>query len=152
MFHRCISKQEARLLAEAEAGDEKKPSAGGDKKPDPKEDEKPDPLPKGYELTVGPISADEGELNVGRLSLPVDRYRECVDKNGGLKKKTGKIVVKFLVRAERVRAEGVSVDSYENVSQAAAECIATVVDRRKVGVPTVPLTAAKLTFQLKEKP
>jgi hypothetical protein len=158
MFHRCISQDEARLLAEGA-----KDSAKGDKdrsalakkaedKKSASKEEKPKALPKGYDLVVGPIAADEGELTVGRLHLPMDRYRACIDQNGGLKKPSGNIVVKFLVRAERVRAEGVIVDSFDSVSKAAAECVASVVDRRQVGVPTVPLTAAKLTFQLKEKP
>jgi hypothetical protein len=59
--------------------------------------------------------------------------------------------VKFLVRAERVRAEGATVDSFDNVSLAAAECIAGVVDRRQVGTPSVPMTGVKLTFLLREK-
>ena len=44
-----------------------------------------------------------------------------------------------------------SVASHRGVSQKAAQCIADVVDRRKVGTPTVPLTGAKLTFEFKEK-
>lgn len=158
MFHRCISEDEARLLAEngkdSEKG-KKDRSSLAKKAEDPKTDSKEDKsktLPKGYELVVGPIAADEGELTVGRLHLPMDRYRACIDKNGGLTKPSGNIVVKFLVRAEKVRAEGVIVESFESVSKAAADCVAGVVDRRQVGVPTVPLTGAKLTFQLKEKP
>jgi hypothetical protein len=155
MFHRCITEGEARELAQdskdkSSHDGAKKPSPG---KPAPGKDEPKgsQPLPKDYQLSVGPIEAEEGEITIGRLDLPVDKYRECVDRNGGLTGKSGKVVVKFLVRAERVRAEGVSVDGYEKISEAAAECIASVVDRRKVGVPSVPLTAARLTISLQEK-
>jgi hypothetical protein len=150
MFHRCIGEQEARRLAK----DEKKPKnddAKNEKKPKGGEPADKKALPEDYEITVGPIAAEEGEITVGRLHIPIDRYRQCIIENGGLESKSAKVVVKFLVRAERVRAEGVSVESYEKVSSAAAECIATVVDRRQVGVPSVPLTAARLTFQIKEK-
>ncbi len=144
MIHRCISEQEARSLAEGTNPGNPEPAR-------PEESPPKSPLPKGYELTVGPISADQGEITVGRLDLPLDRYRQCIDENGGLRKPSGQVVVKFLVRAERVRAEGASVESFESVSEKAAECIAAVVDRRKVGTPSVPMTGAKLTFSLKEK-
>lgn len=152
MFHRCISEQEARRLAKAgkKAATKKQNEEDGDRGKGEPTDKKA--LPKDFDLTVGPISAEEGEITVGRLDIPMDRYRKCIDDSGGLTGKSAKVVVKFLVRAERVRAEGVSVASYENVSSAAAECIAAVVDRRQVGVPSVPLTAAHLTFQMNEKP
>lgn len=148
MIHRCITEDEARSLAEpAEIAKKREPAP---------EEEKGASAPKttpakGYELTLGPISADQGEITVGRLVLPLDRYRKCIDDNGGLLKPSGEVVVKFLVRAERIRAEGATVDSFNNVSLAAAECIAAVVDRRQVGAPSVPLTGAKLTFSLREK-
>lgn len=144
MIHRCISEDEARSLAE-----------GTTPAPDtPEEPHKSPPkaaLPKSYDLTVGPISAEQGEITVGRLDVPLERYRQCIDENGGLRKQNGQVVVKFLVRAERVRAEGASVESFDNVSERAAECIAAVVDRRKVGTPSVPMTGAKLTFSLNAK-
>ena len=148
MLHRCISAAEARTLAEASDVGKAKPAE--DPKPAPSK-QKPKSLPKGYDLEVGPISADEGSITVGRLHVPAERYRECIDKNGGLTKPAGKVIVKFLVRAERLRAEGASVASFDNVSSQAAECIAAVVDRRKVGAPSVPMTGAKLTFSLREK-
>lgn len=148
MIHRCITEQEARTLAEAQEIVKKREAA-------PEEDKSASPpktaQAKAFELTLGPITADQGEITVGRLDLPLDRYRKCIDDNGGLQKPSGEVVVKFLVRAERVRAEGATVDSFNNVSLAAAECIAAVVDRRQVGTPSVPMTGAKLTFSLREK-
>lgn len=148
MIHRCITEDEARTLAESaeiptnrEKGPEEDTSRAAPKSP----------TSKGYDLTIGAISADQGEITVGRLHLPLDRYRKCIDENGGLRKPTGEIVVKFLVRSERERAEGATVDKFENVSLAAAECVAAVVDRRQTGTPTVPMTGAKLTFSLREK-
>jgi hypothetical protein len=148
MIHRCITEEEARSLAESAEIPVSRDKA-------PEEDKSgsapKSPGPKSYELTVGPISADQGEIAVGRLDLPLDRYRKCIDDNGGLRKPSGEVVVKFLVRAERVRAEGATVDKFDSVSLAAAECIAAVVDRRQTGTPTVPMTGAKLTFSLREK-
>ncbi len=147
MIHRCITEDEARALAEGSA-----PDRDEDIAPEaPVEAPPKAPLPKGFDLSVGPISADQGEITLGRLNLPIDKYRQCLDDHGGLKKSSGEVVVKFLVRAERVRAEGASVESYDGVSAKAAECIAAVVDRRKVGTPSVPMTGAKLTFSLREK-
>lgn len=146
MIHRCITEDEARALAEA-AQIGKKVGADSD---EDKSTAKP-ATSKAYEMTVGPISAEQGEIEVGRLDVPLERYKKCIDDNGGLKNPSGEIVVKFLVRAERVRAEGASVDSFDNVSRAAAECVAAVVDRRQTGVPSVPMTGAKLTFSLQEK-
>lgn len=104
-----------------------------------------------FDLNVGPIEADQGDITIGRLGVPLDRYRSCVTENGGLTDDSAQVVVKFLVRGERVRAEGVSVASSKGVSRAAADCIAFVVDRRKVGVPSAPLTGARLTFSMKKR-
>jgi hypothetical protein len=148
MIHRCITEEEARSLAETQDIGKKAEGSPDEGKgtPAPKT-----ALAKGFDLTIGPISAEQGEITVGRLELPLDRYRKCIEENGGLRKASGQVVVKFLVRAERVRAEGATVDSFDNVSLAAAECIAGVVDRRQVGTPSVPMTGVKLTFLLREK-
>ena len=94
-----------------------------------------------FEVTVGPVTADQGELSVGKLAQPKSRYLKCVADHGGLKDKSGEVHVRFLVRSKGI-AEGVSVQKRVNVSAEAARCVAEVVDRRRVGVPDAPLVGA----------
>ena len=105
----------------------------------------PEPAPgdesAALEVTVGPVAADEGTLGVGKLGAPKDKYSACVQKNGGLSGKTGEVSVRFLVRAKGV-AEGVSVAKRTNMSKEAAQCVADVVDRRRVGTPESPMVGA----------
>jgi hypothetical protein len=105
----------------------------------------PEPTPSdesaALEVTVGPVAAEEGTLGVGKLGAPKDKYLACVQKNGGLSAKTGEVSVKFLVRAKGV-AEGVSVAKRTNMSKEAAQCVAEVVDRRRVGTPESPMVGA----------
>jgi hypothetical protein len=105
----------------------------------------PEPAPNdesaALEVTVGPVAADEGTLGVGKLGAPKDKYSACVQKNGGLSGKTGEVSVRFLVRAKGV-AEGVSVAKRTNMSKEAAQCVAEVVDRRRVGTPESPMVGA----------
>lgn len=139
MIHRCLTKAEAQSLVDGE-----KPTAVVPKKP-------PEALPRDYDVQLGPIKAEKGDIVIGRLSLPMDRYKDCLVKNGGLTKSEGRVVLQFLVRSERSRAEGVSVDSFVGTSQAVAQCLADVVDRRQVGTPSEAITPVKLTFEFREK-
>ncbi len=139
MIHRCLTKTEAQAIV-----DGNKPTSADPKK-------LPEALPRDYDVQLGPIKADKGDIVIGRLSIPMDRYKDCVVKNGGLKKPEARVVVQFLVRSERSRAEGVSVDSFEGTSGAVAQCIADVVDRRQVGTPSEAITPVKLTFEIREK-
>ena len=100
-----------------------------------------------FEITVGPVLADKGELGVGKLGAPKDRYAKCVEDNGGIKGDSGEVHVRFLVRSKGI-AEGVSVQKRFNVGQEAARCIAEVVDRRHVGVPDEPLVGATLIVKI----
>jgi hypothetical protein len=102
---------------------------------------------------VGPAVADAGELPLAdkKLAVAKDRFVECVNKNGGMMAKQGKVVVRFLVR-ERGRAEGVGVKSFNGVSQAAAECIADVVNLRYVGYPAAPIVGATIPIVLSAAP
>jgi hypothetical protein len=92
-------------------------------------------------VTVGPVTADSGQLGIGKLAAPRDRYVKCLIDNGGMKDKTAEVHVRFLVQ-KRGRAEGVSVAKRVNVSAEAARCVAEVVDRRYVGVPEAPIVGA----------
>jgi hypothetical protein len=94
-----------------------------------------------FEVTVGPIVADKGELGLGKLSAPKDRYKKCVVDNGGLKGESGEVQVRFLVRTQGI-AEGVTVHKRMNVSAEAARCVADIVDRRRVSVPSEPMVGA----------
>jgi hypothetical protein len=93
------------------------------------------------EVAVGPVTAEEGTLGVGKLGAPKDKYVACVQKNGGLSGKTGEVSVRFLVRGKGI-AEGVSVSKRSNMSKEAAQCVAEVVDRRRVGTPESPMVGA----------
>jgi hypothetical protein len=112
-----------------------------------------DPLaPKGrFEITVGPVVADKGELGVGKLGVPKDRYARCVEENGGIKGDSAEVHVRFLVRSKGI-AEGVSVQKRLNVTPEAARCIAEVVDRRHVGVPEEPLVGATVPIKISGRP
>jgi len=103
---------------------------------------------KGIQVTVGPVTADKGELGIGKLGVPKDKYAKCIEDNGGMKGSSGEVHVRFLVRSKGV-AEGVSVQKRSaNITAEAAHCIAEVVDRRRVGVPDEPLVGATVVIKL----
>lgn len=102
----------------------------------------PEPSPDAaLEVTVGPVTAEEGTLGLGKLGQPKDKYVACVQKNGGLSGPVGEVAVRFLVRGKGI-AEGVSVSKRTNLSKEAAQCVAEVVDRRRVGTPESPMVGA----------
>jgi hypothetical protein len=106
----------------------------------------PEPAPStdvdaALDVVVGPVAADEGTLGIGKLGAPKDKYQACIQKNGGLSGKTGEVSVRFLVRGKGV-AEGVSVAKRTNLSKEAAQCVADVIDRRRVGTPESPMVGA----------
>jgi hypothetical protein len=112
------------------------PADAADAEPAP--DANPDAA---LDVVVGPVTAEEGTLGVGKLGAPKDKYIACVQKNGGVSGKTGEVSVRFLVRGKGI-AEGVSVSKRTNVSKEAAQCVAEVVDRRRVGTPESPMVGA----------
>lgn len=148
MLVRCLSEQEAVALAKGTAPVPAKaePTDGATK---PAAEDAPAPEVKSGPLTVevGPITADQGTLSIGRLHLPKDRYAKCVEDNGGVEGKDGEVHVRFLVRGEVSRAEGVSVSKRRNLTAAAAKCVADVVDRRRVGTPDTPMVGATLVIK-----
>lgn len=93
------------------------------------------------DVAIGPVTAEEGTLGIGKLGAPKDKYVACVQKNGGLSGKTGDVSVRFLVRGKGI-AEGVSVSKRTNLSKEAAQCVADVIDRRRVGTPESPMVGA----------
>lgn len=107
--------------------------------------------PGRYDVIVGPVTADHGELPVGKLGQPKDRYLKCLDDNGGLRGDSGEVHVRFLVRSKGV-AEGVSVQKRVNVSAEAARCVSEVVDRRHVGTPDEPLVGATVLVKFTTRP
>jgi hypothetical protein len=98
------------------------------------------------DVTVGPVSADSGELGIGKLGAAKDKYLKCIQDNGGLKDATGEVQVRFLLRAKG-RAEGVSVAKRAGVTTEAARCVSEVVDRRFVAVPDAPLVGATVVIK-----
>lgn len=154
---RCLSEQEAGALAAAVAAQSALPAAAPAASAAPATSAAPtavDPAPtkaSRFEITVGPVVADKGELPVGKLGQPKDRYAKCLEDNGGLRGDTGEVHVRFLVRSKGI-AEGVSVQKRVNVTTEAARCIAEVVDRRHVGVPDEPLVGATLQIKIVGRP
>jgi hypothetical protein len=164
MVVRCITEDEAKALRNAVTAPAVKPapapapgvtsakpapeaptppSSTADAPADPPAEQEPAPADAdaSLEVTVGPVAADEGTLGIGKLGMPKDKYAACVQKNGGLSGKTGEVSVRFLVRAKGV-AEGVSVAKRTNLSKEAAQCVAEVIDRRRVGTPESPMVGA----------
>lgn len=107
--------------------------------------------PGRYDVTIGPVTADHGELPLGKLGQPKDRYLKCLDDNGGLRGDSGEVHVRFLVRSKGI-AEGVSVQKRVNVSAEAARCVSEVVDRRHVGTPEEPLVGATVLVKFTSRP
>jgi hypothetical protein len=163
MVVRCIAEDEAKALraaaaakpapaapavpggkppGEAAAAAPTAPASTSAESPDaatePSEPADPDAA---LDVQVGPVTAEEGTLGIGKLGQPKDKYAACVQKNGGLTGKTGEVAVRFLVRGKGI-AEGVSVSKRTNVSKEAAQCVADVVDRRRVGTPESPMVGA----------
>jgi hypothetical protein len=97
--------------------------------------------PTDFNVSVGPIVADKGKLELGKLKDPKDRYKKCVLDNGGLKGESGEVQVRFMVMTKGI-AEGVTVHKRMNVSTEAARCVADIVDRRRVSVPEEPMVGA----------
>jgi len=151
MLVRCISEQEASALlssgpapAPAAAPTPAEAPAAPDAAP-----ATPEAPPQRLEVAVGPVTVDAGTLPQAekKLGLPKDRYIDCVNKHGGLSASSAEVKVRFLVRA-RGRAEGVSVASHRGMSQAAARCIADVIDRRAVGTPEREMVGATIVVKV----
>ena len=106
----------------------------------------PAPNDEKLDVTVGPVTADSGELGIGKLGAARDKYVKCVNDNGGLKEAAAEVQVRFLLRAKG-RAEGVSVAKRIGVTTEAARCISEVVDRRYVGVPDAPIVGATVSIK-----
>lgn len=109
--------------------------------------------PESYLAELVSVTADDGELPLAKkkLSAPLDRYAKCVADFGGLTAATGQVEVRFLVR-ERGRAEGASAEKYQGMTEAAAACIAQVVDRRPTGAPEAPVVGATALIRVRKKP
>jgi hypothetical protein len=151
MIVRCLTEQEASSVASQVKAPEATPAASTPSTTAAPPEETPAETPVAtsgrFEITVGPVVADKGELGVGKLGAPKDRYQKCIEDHGGLKGDKGEVHIRFLVRSKGI-AEGVSVQKRINVSTEAARCIADVVDRRRVGVPDEPLVGATLIMKV----
>lgn len=136
---RCLTRAEAERLAEP-AGDST--PAGADKQAST----------DAFDVALGPVTADTGKLPeaVASLNKGMPKYLACLRDHGGLAAGEAEVHVRFLVRG-RGRAEGVSVKKRRGVSQAAAQCIADVVDRRYVGYPDGEMVGATLVVKLSKK-
>jgi hypothetical protein len=145
MLVRCISHDEANGLAAATKASAKPGASAAPPAPSGSAaTEVPEADPeKLFALKSVTVTADEGTLPLAekKLRAPKDKYLECLGKNGGLEKSDGEAQVRFLA-SSRGRAEGVSVHKRVGMSEAAAKCIANVVDRRPVGTPAAPMVGA----------
>lgn len=148
---RCLTEQEAASLGTAASPTPAQPGSATPVTPAPAPTDPAAGKPVRLEITVGPVVADKGDLGIGKLGAPKDRYAKCVEDHGGLRGESGEVHVRFLVRSKGI-AEGVSVQKRSNVSPEAARCIAEVVDRRHVGVPDEPLVGATLQLKIVARP
>ena len=149
MLVRCITKEEGTGLGAATQPKSKpSASAGASAAPPAPSSEAPADAPeddpaKLFVLKAVTVTADEGTLPLAekKLRAAKDKYLECLAKHGGLEKPEAEAHVRFLASA-RGRAEGVSVQKRVGMSEAAAKCVANVVDRRPVGTPASPMVGA----------
>lgn len=120
--------------------------------PEPPPSVPPAPETTLVEAEVGPVAADAGSLPDAQKNFNKarERFASCVEKNAGLTSERGSVELRFLVRGPG-RAEGVSVKKVHGMSEAAAKCIANVVDRRYVGYPEEPVVGATVVVTLSKK-
>jgi len=160
MLVRCLTAEEVKVLATAAPASVANPANSIASTREPTSSPSP-PSPTPNAGTATPESfvselidvvAEEGDLPLAKrkLGIPLARYALCVGKNGGLEGAVGQVEVKFLVR-ERGRAEGATVAKSQGVSEAAARCIADVIDRRPTGTPEAPIVSATATIRIRRK-
>lgn len=108
--------------------------------------------PPALDVEIGSVTADVGALPdaVKSLKKAREKFVECASKSGAMTADQAEVEVRFLVQA-RGRAEGVSVKKSRGMAEAAAKCIADVVDRRYVGYPEAPVVGASITVSIKKK-
>ena len=149
MFVRCLVEREVAALAAPKAATVTNPAnaAAVEISGSPKKSVDT------FDADVLSVTADEGTLAIARkkLRIPRDQYARCVASNGGLSTDVGEVTVRFLVR-ERGRAEGASVEKRLGLTEAAARCIAAVVDRRPVGTPEGPVVGATAVIRVTRSP
>jgi hypothetical protein len=149
MFARCLLEREAAALTAPKAATVANPAnaAAVEITGSPKKSVDT------FDADVLSVTADEGTLAIARkkLRIPRDQYARCVASNGGLSTDVGEVTVRFLVR-ERGRAEGASVEKRLGLTEAAARCIAAVVDRRPVGTPEGPVVGATAVIRVTRSP
>jgi hypothetical protein len=112
----------------------------------------PPPAVDEFVAELGPVAADSGALSDAQKALRKmrDKLAECASKNGGLSADRGEVELRFLVQ-EKGRAEGVSIKKKRGLGDAAAKCVADVVDRRFVGFPDEPAVGATLVVTITKK-
>ena len=151
MLVRCISVDEANGLSATKTSSKPSASGAASVAPSASGDAPSEPVAEAEELTLKSltVTADEGKLALAekKLRAAKDKYIDCLAKHGGLEKIEGEAHVRFLASA-RGRAEGVSVQKRVGMSEAAAKCIANVVDRRPVGTPAAPMVGATAVIKL----
>jgi hypothetical protein len=149
---RCLTEKEASSIAALQASAPSSTTAAAPAEPSASDTAAAPPTTetttvKGIQVTVGPVTADKGELGIGKLGAPKDRYAKCIESHGGLTGPTGEVHVRFLVRAQGI-AEGVSVvKRSQSITPEAGKCVAEVVDRRRVGVPEDSIVGATVVIK-----
>jgi hypothetical protein len=157
MLLRCLTEQESQRLAAISppvpSATPPAPAPTAAPAPPPTDRDGGAPAsPQNLTAEVTRVDAEVGKLPLAprKLGLAIDRFVECVVKNGGLSAASGEAHVRFLVR-ERGRAEGVSVAKRSGMSVAAAQCIADVIDRRFVGIPEEPIVGATAVVAVRQR-
>lgn len=148
MIVRCLTESEAIQLSSARGSAQTipVPASNAALADNPSSTKKPSVA---LDSDVISVTADEGTLATARKKLrsPREQYSRCVAENGGLSADAGEVTIRFLVR-ERGRAEGASVEKRVGMGDAAARCIAAVVDRRPVGTPEGPVVGATAVIRV----
>lgn len=105
----------------------------------------------GYKARVVSVSFENGVVGRAQGSLKKMRAKmaECVDTEGGLKSKSARLKLLFLVRA-RGNAEGLIVSSARNIPPKVVRCITKLIDNQPIGSPSNDPVGVTALIELKE--
>ncbi len=155
-----VEAAEGPIPVAAEVEDTATEDAAPEPTPEPEPEPEPEPAPEppppeappppAVDAEVGEVKADEGELPDAQKALAraEQKFAACVQDNGGLEARRGSVTVRFLVRETGI-AEGATAKRRRGVSQDAAQCVARVVQRRRVGIPVEPFIGATVVISFR---
>jgi hypothetical protein len=106
----------------------------------------------GFKARVVSVSFENGVVGRAQRSLKNMRAKmaECADSEGGLKSKSARLKLLFLVRA-RGHAEGLIVSSARNIPPKVVKCITKLIENQPIGTPSNDPVGVTALIELKEK-